>query len=1155
MKKFFYLFGVIVFLSFVTIIEVDAKIKYNVIQSTGVSKQEMIKFDNSEETIDINSNKKINPLWEEYQSLSEEEKKNWHVIPEKFIVEYVAPYKPFENNFFNTLDFMDSLPSKYDLRSDGGKNYVSPIKDQKSLGLCWAFTTNSSIESNILKLGLRDNTNPAVFSERHLDYLAAKPTDNVPYGQTQAMTVIKEGYNPYNANNDLASGGNFALAATYMGLGFSPVDMTGSWSTYFENHKTISLSELYNPDIQSYAVTDYVQFPYLDSTTASDSTKLAWRNMIKEHVRKYGSVYVGTAAPQQSTSGACYIADNTKRKNVINWNNTCNYYDNGNSKVYSDVNVGWLAGTHAMSIIGWDDDYELSYCAYAGSKNELGVNGYSDDTMSRAECAEVSGTYHEIKGAWILKNSWGNEVNQYGYPLDYVYLAYDSYIQNGVGGVINTVEKDFDNTYNLLGPISYEVNSNDYSFENTYYKTKNVEKLKRISFETYTNVETEYFAYVQNNLASYMVGSITVDKPGRYSINIRDDISESILDENYFSIKILPSDATADRLPENIYTFTDNTTDVKSATTIVEYEYDSDSNKHIYWFLTRTSNIANSDILTYKIKDLNGNDHSSYFEMLSPIIVANAFTGGLSFTYNPLPLNQVYYIETYLGDQLLGVDSFATGINLDGEGTQENPYKLRTIDDFEYLSTYQYFDSTYELVNDIDLSNIDNFKPLGIDLNNNFRGYLYGNGHAITGLKQNGDYTGLFYKLGGFVNDLKLLNISQSVNKTGGGLATYGKNIYTTGVYVDGNIEANYSLAHIGGIIGEIEEGSIIESVTKTKIVGGVSGSFVGFLGEYGAIVDSFNIGFVDNYGNSVSTFAGSISRVNNALSNLIDFSQTSSVVCETIDDNIYDYITVEDVYYYADNKCEYIGEPLTLNELKDAKNYTNFHNFTWNIVDGKYPTLRRYPIDYIESITANNDFKNIFVGDIIDLDVKVSPLDPTYPELLYKYSNTNIVKDGNKYKFIESGPLTILIESTDSSHQKLERNFYAFDNEFKLKLKNDKYITLKDELDIDSASSLLSLPSTDVDFESGDVVGTGNKISYIYNDTVVGEFIALVRGDITKDGYVGSDDIFLMKRYILELETLSDEQILAGDLSGDGISSANIFMMRRYILGLEGEL
>lgn len=102
---------------------------------------------------------------------------------------------------------------------------------------------------------------------------------------------------------------------------------------------------------------------------------------------------------------------------------------------------------------------------------------------------------------------------------------------------------------------------------------------------------------------------------------------------------------------------------------------------------------------------------------------------------------------------------------LEGEGTEANPYKIKTIDDFIYIANqvntstemiWQYLQSKYarvflgkhfELANDIDMAGY-RFTPIGQDWTHIFAGSLDGKGHTIKNLtiKNNSSsvYAGLF---------------------------------------------------------------------------------------------------------------------------------------------------------------------------------------------------------------------------------------------------------------------------------------------------------------------------------------------------------------------------------------------------------------------------
>ena len=96
-----------------------------------------------------------------YQSLSEEEKANYI---EPFYCKELMNVKPHNKSKTKNIDILSSsLPSSYNSKTQG---YVTSIKDQKSLGTCWAFSAISAIESNALKNGLGSYD----FSEYHMLY-------------------------------------------------------------------------------------------------------------------------------------------------------------------------------------------------------------------------------------------------------------------------------------------------------------------------------------------------------------------------------------------------------------------------------------------------------------------------------------------------------------------------------------------------------------------------------------------------------------------------------------------------------------------------------------------------------------------------------------------------------------------------------------------------------------------------------------------------------------------------------------------------------------------------------------------------------------------------------------------------------------------------
>ncbi|TGY65652.1 hypothetical protein [Dubosiella muris] len=77
--------------------------------------------------------------------------------------------------------------------------------------------------------------------------------------------------------------------------------------------------------------------------------------------------------------------------------------------------------------------------------------------------------------------------------------------------------------------------------------------------------------------------------------------------------------------------------------------------------------------------------------------------------------------------------------NIKGSGTVEDPYQIATVDDLDFIRDHM--SSHYILMNDIDLSHIDSFIPIGRQLANSkdeyFTGSFDGNHHDIYGVKIN----------------------------------------------------------------------------------------------------------------------------------------------------------------------------------------------------------------------------------------------------------------------------------------------------------------------------------------------------------------------------------------------------------------------------------
>lgn len=221
------------------------------------------------------------------------------------------------------------------------------IKDQQTTNSCWAFSTLSSLETNLALQNKKNNVNTSKvydFSERHMDYSSSKTFKN--------NQKSKYGYN----RNAVTDPGNIYIASSYLTNGSGAVPE--SEMPFSTDSSAIDISEIQNKTVSS-QVYDTVFFPdYSKQTT--DSAKTIVMNKIKDHIKNYGSV-------------TAYIHGGYDAK-VIN-NNT--------GALYCDSSTTYPID-HAISIIGWDDNYS--------------VNNFLTSPRPKQN------------GAWIVRNSYGEKI-------------------------------------------------------------------------------------------------------------------------------------------------------------------------------------------------------------------------------------------------------------------------------------------------------------------------------------------------------------------------------------------------------------------------------------------------------------------------------------------------------------------------------------------------------------------------------------------------------------------------------------------------------------------------------------------------------------------------------------------------------------------------
>lgn len=177
---------------------------------------------------------------------------------------------------------------------------------------------------------------------------------------------------------------------------------------------------------------------------------------------------------------------------------------------------------------------------------------------------------------------------------------------------------------------------------------------------------------------------------------------------------------------------------------------------------------------------------------------------------------------------------------LEGAGTESDPYKLSTTRDLLAMKpalvkgqmTY------FKLMNDIDMSSIDNWDPLNPDGPYDLGIVFDGGGHSLKNLKSKGKhYSSFFGVLYGKCYNVKFVDAeieavgdNSGSGVIGGYIGTAGKPGYVSDVTVSGSVTNNAARQPVGGLCGTAREAQIENcktsglTVTNNVMSGSVGG-------------------------------------------------------------------------------------------------------------------------------------------------------------------------------------------------------------------------------------------------------------------------------------------------------------------------------------------
>lgn len=1080
----------------------------------------------------------LNPDYIKYLEMSDEEKQELDVIPMAYLIAEIdeselEPQTKNRNrgdesmNVSGANDYIskdDTFPATYDLRNVNGNNYITPLNNQGSFGLCWDFAFNEQAESYLMVTNnapYNANTTQK-FSVRQLDYATST-----------------NGLNNF-VNTDgsrlLTKGGNYYMASLMAANGLAFVD--NSYMTYNTTDTSLKeMADIFNYGNSLYELNRGVMLPK-SALPHNDYIKYA-----KSGIMRYGGAEVSTGSP----SGSCSSAFNGSRL----------IYDE--SSCAGDSNFG----AHSMQIIGWNDNLSYSFCRVGSTHTATNFNGGCN------EGTLVTGT-----GVWIIRNSWG--VRSDG--QDYIYIAYDSSRSNMQINFTTDMtpmsERVWDNNYHLNHWYHFSGMSGLRDEITVERKVTGAEKLELIKFLPYS-YNGNYRITVNDGNTTRTVFEGTVLWPGVHTIDVSDQ--DITLDTNSFTVAVQNLNSKA-MILGGVQVFTSNVDDTPRLSTenvdinIGLIPLDS---THDLTIFTNTKNIPSNALPTYYLYDgatdiTSGNLTVTYNKVganaINAYVKVNTNIGAGDFTL------KICY-QNYCSESSITVAGITVG---GGSGTYDDPYLITQESEFSAVRAYP--DAIFQMGNDIELTKP--FTPIGT-ADAPFTGTFNGNGYRITGLNVTSDSecAGMFGYVEGALGSnyvpVGSMVLVDPIIRNSGSAGVIGclhvpdsssvdiKNIYIYG----GTIESTEGNA--GAVVGKTTFGenantiSVTDVYSSANVSGQLSTGMFGSVGPYGGLVvkQTQNTGTITAKADSQGEYSeyhnpivGKEDNTNISLSNY----HSSALIKRG---RYYDNDIIDAVTYTPTMAFNRAWAQSTVDGVKRIpllKNVSTNSMFGYSTIETSITVKKGEMVSLMDYITPRMDAARVTYEITSNADSAIEMIDE-------KNADNNLYPEDIKITGLKPGTATVNVHLQYDNNQRditITVVGAVVDESDGVITEYSDGILVMNEGVFSDVTSRLSMSNgaavtyahfdDDGNIETDTTIKTGDVVRMAVDETWYYDYTMVVIGDVNGDGEITSFDYIKIRNHIMETDVLtgSSPGYIAADLNQDeNISSLDYIKVRKYIM------